>query len=417
MKTNFWVNKSANILNNKEFLKLWTGQMFAHFSDAVVQIALIAWIISFLNIAGQKIATVFFFFLLPQFLLSPFTGAIADKFNRKFIMCLSNVYRGCLILFAALSIKFLPNGVSHSKILCLIYLIAFALGFGYTFFYSAKMACMTNVVEPARLKLANTINSGSVNFINILGAAAAGIILTKVSLFKLLIATSVMYFAAACLFACINIIYPQVYKDKFSGVFEDIKFALKYLTTHKIALQIILISVLISLIISTFTNALNTLTVDYYHLGIYGITWFRIMMATGIIVGMVLTLYLSKIRNISGIMSFGFFILFLALVSAPLCKTVNMAWFWLLPIGVASVLIMVMVDTALQKSVADRIRGKVFGFQLTMNTFAFLIGALVIMFCSIAPFVMMKYLGFVSLIYTLVIIVRYFRITKKINKV
>jgi len=74
----------------------------------------------------------------------------------------------------------------------------------------------------------------------------------------------------------------------------------------------------------------------------------------------------------------GFIILCIALITAPLCKNINIAWAWLIPIGIADAIVLVMLDTILQKVSPDRVRGKIFGLQLTLNTFGFLAGTFII---------------------------------------
>jgi len=70
-------------LANFEFDKLFLGQVFSHFADAIIQFLLVAILLSISGSAGKSIATMFFIFLLPQFLLSPITGALCDRFSKK----------------------------------------------------------------------------------------------------------------------------------------------------------------------------------------------------------------------------------------------------------------------------------------------------------------------------------------------
>ena len=81
-----------------------------------------------------------------------------------------------------------------------------------------------------------------------------------------------------------------------------------------------------------------------------------------------------RIMRIPHLFASSFILLCLALVTAPLCKSVGNAWIWLIPIGMADAVVLVMLDTILQKVTPDRVRGKVFGLQLTFCTFSFLIG-------------------------------------------
>ena len=139
---------------NIEFDKLFLGQLFSHFSDAILQFILISILMERVPSAGKTIALTFFVFLLPQFLFSPFTGAICDRFSRKYILFISSIYR-CIVLGI-----FIYNFYNQSVLsLNSVYITAFFLGCGSAFFYPAKMSILPNIVEGSQLKFANALNS------------------------------------------------------------------------------------------------------------------------------------------------------------------------------------------------------------------------------------------------------------------
>lgn len=49
---------------------------------------------------------------------------------------------------------------------------------------------------------------------------------------------------------------------------------------------------------------------------------------------------------------------------------------WLIPIGIADAVVIIMIDTIIQKITPDRVRGKMFGLVLTFTTLSFLVGTL-----------------------------------------
>ena len=108
------IGKKIGPLYNIEFDKLFLGQLFSHFSDAVIQFCLIAILINTLPNAGRAIALTLFSFLLPQFLLSPFAGILCDKFSRKLILSISSLYR-CLILVLFIEIFYLNNNFIFTR--------------------------------------------------------------------------------------------------------------------------------------------------------------------------------------------------------------------------------------------------------------------------------------------------------------
>ena len=140
------IKKKFGPLANFEFDKLFLGQVFSHFADAIVQFLLVAILLQMSGSAGKSIAIMFFVFLLPQFLLSPFSGALCDRFSRKAILSISCLFRSITVG----AIIFLLPQLSQN----LIYTFAFILGTGAAFFYPAKMSAVTNVVKSEQLKFA-----------------------------------------------------------------------------------------------------------------------------------------------------------------------------------------------------------------------------------------------------------------------
>ena len=61
------IKKKFGPLANIEFDKLFLGQIFSHFADAIVQFLLVALLLQLSDSAGKSIAIMFFVFLLPQF--------------------------------------------------------------------------------------------------------------------------------------------------------------------------------------------------------------------------------------------------------------------------------------------------------------------------------------------------------------
>lgn len=397
-----------NSLLNAEYIKLLIGQLVAHFADAVIQLVLIAWVASHFSVSGKLIAAVFFCFLLPQFLLSPFIGDFSDRFNRKSVLVLSNLYRFLLIVGILVFVKCVPFDTDVSFGVIIIF--AFLLGTGYSFFYSAKIPAITNVVSSDYIKSANAINSGLINFINIFGAAIAGGLIIFTGINKALLLAAMSYLFAALIFSFISFIFPQKIEAVKRNIINEVRSVLKYFSTHRVISDFLFLSVAISFILGVFVNALNTLVIDYYHLGVAGITVVRVMHGIGILLGMLMAFYLVKSFKISSLCVLGFLLLFLPLVTFSLCKTITLISVWLLPIGAASVLIYVIIDSGLQKASPDKIRGKVFGVQLSFNTLAFLVGTFFIMNPVTTPVNIIKVVGaFAGIVLVLILLNTMFR--------
>ena len=337
------IKKKLGPLANLEFDKLFLGQVFSHFADAIVQFLLVAILLTISDSAGKSIAIMFFTFLLPQFLLSPFSGALCDRFSRKAILSISCLFRTITV---GLIIYFLPQ-LSQN----LIYTFAFVLGTGAAFFYPAKMSAVTNVVKSEQLKYANALTSSIGSIALLLGAFIANhlTILGNVQAF-LMVAS--LYLIASILTALVKFLIPQNYFIK-QGKVNDMLVALNYLKSHKRAFYLVCLTICLQFIVAVFSNGLNALITDYYGLSFSDLTYLRTLLGVGIIIGMATTIYFARMMRIPHLFASGFIVLCFSLVTAPLCKSIESAWMWLIPIGMADAIVIVMLDTILQKITPD----------------------------------------------------------------
>lgn len=362
------IKRKFGPLANLEFDKLFLGQIFSHFADAIVQFLLVSTIIGLGISVGKSIAIMFFMFLIPQFVLSPFSGALCDRFSRKAILSFSCLYRVLIIAAIIYSLNNITVGG--------IYGFSFALGIGSAFFYPAKMSALTNVVKSSQLKFGNALTSSIGAIALLLGAFIANYFVGFGAKTAYMIVGG-MYLTAALLTGFISFIIPQKIQEPEKGR-NDIKVAFNYLQKHKRALYLVLLSICLQFIVAVFSNGLNALITDYYKLEFSDLTYLRTVLGVGIVLGMFSALYFARIMKTVHLFACGFLVLCVALVTAPLCRTLNAAWYWLIPIGMADAVVLVMLDTILQKITPDRMRGKIFGFQLTFNTLSFLIGTFIV---------------------------------------
>ena len=362
------IKKKIGPLANLEFDKLFLGQVFSHFADAIVQFLLVATLLQMSGSVGKSIAIMFFVFLFPQFLLSPFSGALCDRFSRKAILSTSCLFRAITVG----AIIFLTPNLSQN----LIYAFAFVLGTGAAFFYPAKMSAVTNVVKSEQLKFANALTSSIGAIALLFGAFAANYLISFGNL-QAFSVVATMYLIASILTAVIKFLIPQNYFVKKEKT-NDMIVALNYLKKHKKALYFVGLTICLQFIVAVFSNGLNALITDYYGLSFSDLTYLRTLLGVGIVAGMGATIYFARIMRIPHLFASGFSVLCLALITAPLCKSMESAWMWLIPIGMADAVVIVMLDTILQKITPDRVRGKIFGLNLTASTLSFLIGTAIV---------------------------------------
>lgn len=160
--------KFREVLSNRNFLFLWMGQLVSNFGDRLTQMALVALV--YQNNPGSEIALakLISFTIIPVFIIGPVAGAWVDRLNRKNVMVISDMLRGCLIL----SIPFFI-GLKQILLVYLAIFFAFAIS---RFFIPSKMAIIPDLVSKDKLLVANTLSDTTHMIGNVVGLVVAGII-------------------------------------------------------------------------------------------------------------------------------------------------------------------------------------------------------------------------------------------------
>ena len=108
---------------------------------------------------------------LPMLLLSPHGGLIADRFDKRLVLKLTQAW---LALTAAVLGLLAVTGVA---VTWHVYLLAFAFGIGTAFDNPARQAFVSEVAGPEHLPNAIGLNSAAFNAARIVGPALAGLVI------------------------------------------------------------------------------------------------------------------------------------------------------------------------------------------------------------------------------------------------
>src|SRR5687767_15458558 len=83
---------------NKDFRLLWLGQVVSQLGDWFNTIALYTLVLEITGGSGRAIGLVLVTRFLPTVVLGPFAGVIADRFDRRRVMIVSDLARAFVVL-------------------------------------------------------------------------------------------------------------------------------------------------------------------------------------------------------------------------------------------------------------------------------------------------------------------------------
>src|SRR4030042_786140 len=101
--------KFRTLLKNRNFVLYSIGQAFSQFGDRLVQIVLIGFIYKRWPGSTFQLAKLFFFTVIPAFLISPVAGVYIDRWNKRYVMIASDIFRAAAILLIPLFFIYSKN--------------------------------------------------------------------------------------------------------------------------------------------------------------------------------------------------------------------------------------------------------------------------------------------------------------------
>lgn len=155
----FW-----SVLQNQNFLALWSGQVFSQLADKVYLVLMIALITSRFQGAGQTVSgwvsAIMIAFTIPAVLFGSVAGVFVDRWSKKQVLVITNLLRGGLVLILPLllwvcedwgAIGGVPAGFGA------LLLITFLVSTLTQFFAPAEQSAIPLVVERRSLLPANSL--------------------------------------------------------------------------------------------------------------------------------------------------------------------------------------------------------------------------------------------------------------------
>jgi MFS transporter, DHA3 family, macrolide efflux protein len=213
----------------KTFLIIWIGQLSSMLGSGLIGFALAVWIF---EQTGQAtpFALTGLFAVLPRVLLSPFAGALTDRWNRKKIMLVSDSLSGVVTLVTAILL------LTGQMEVWTVYLISFFGSVFASFQGPAYTASIVMLVPKDQLTRANSMVQMGQAIGDILTPLLAGILFTTVGMQGIIIIDVVTYFLAITTLIIVHIPQPERQTGEQEGklsVVDDVVFGWRYLAERR----------------------------------------------------------------------------------------------------------------------------------------------------------------------------------------
>ena len=365
------------LLHNANFIMLWCAYGISALGDHLSELA----ILKTQNALNADVdvtpltARMTFMFFVPFFLLAPVAGALADRVSRRGLMVTADVFR-CVIMFnfAAL-IAWTSKSGSWGAYLPLLPVGVFA-----ALFSPARSALLPKLIRTDQLVRANGLLAG-LGIIATMGAALIGGYLAKhyhpQLAFRLDAAT---FLASGILLLAMrpptrSHAPPSVPRQAWSGQsckegwFAELGMGFHYARAHRHVRELIIVAVIVWFCGPLVNSAIPAVARDVYHGDYITISSCRAYLGLGFILGAAIVTVLGDALRSQIAITWGLFgvsigiALFALSCILPIRDTTaaGVGAVALVVAGVFGLSVMAGFQALLQRTVADRFRGRVFG--------------------------------------------------------
>ncbi|OGH98094.1 MAG: hypothetical protein A2287_06335 [Candidatus Melainabacteria bacterium RIFOXYA12_FULL_32_12] len=392
--TNSPFNKSEGyraILKNKDFLSLWLGQVFSQLADRIIFVVFVAVIASSFGVSTTLQSYLYIAFTIPAILLTAIAGVFIDRWDKKYTLIATNILRAILIAL-------LPV---FSNTLFGIYVLAFLVSSVTQFFVPAEASTIPALVKKYQLLAANSLFTTTMMGSLIFGFILGDPLINIFGLNSVHWGISGLFIISAIFLSLMKhkrIEVESVSRKTFKDFLNELKQGFIYIKNNPIVLQAMLklatlFSIIVMLSILTISISQEKLYPDNPALGAQKFAYIIAFSGVGMVIG---SFIVGKfLRNIgkyllifAGFTLIGINLILLSAVGlipnqfhiiipgydfaqvhlAPFLLTYRMIFTYVVAafIGLGASFIAIPVQTILHSSVAEDMRGKVFGVQFTM---------------------------------------------------
>lgn len=347
------------------------SQIISQFGTALVQYAIL-WYITLNTKSGLMLTISIVVGFLPTFLLSPFAGVWADRFNRKKLIIISDLSIAMTTLILALVF------LAGYKEFWLLFLISGIRAIGIAVQGPATNALLPQIVPEDKILSVNGYMGSAMSMMNLFSPIVSGALMTYAAFETTLFIDVVTAVIGVTLLSLIKV--PTLHNlgvARVSGYFDDIKAGFKYIIHKKYIRNLFIYFAMFFFFVSpaAFLTPLQVVRLygpEIYRLTALEIAFFLGMTIGGVIIGkwggwknlvhtMIVAILVGGVLHMvlgaKVIFPLYLFIMFIIGVSVIFCNSASTVF--------------------LQKRVKEEYYGRVFGVMGMLSTSMFPLGMLV----------------------------------------
>ncbi|MHA2396679.1 MAG: MFS transporter, partial [Candidatus Thorarchaeota archaeon] len=362
------------VLRNRDFSKLWLGQLISNVGSSVGSLALLFYAFA---LTGSELAMagLAMMQILPMVLFSGLIGVYIDRWDRKKVMIAADIVRA-VATFLYPFVALFPSFVSP---LTWLYILAFVYATSNAFFFPARSASIPRLVEREDLVTANSLSQMTFQMVSLIFTPLGGALMALVApdyFIGFLIDASTFIVSGIVLVTIKTSLVPEKVPDTDRSFTREMREAVGLIRRNSIVSFLLLIFTALMLL----GGMLNAVIVPFFQGElVFDEFFFSLLMSGSAVSGVIAAAILGQKSEIKR----PFFLMMLAMVVVGITFSLLsfvaagdflFALLLMSVVGAVNVAIGVPNAAIMQEIIEDKMRGKVFSFQSVMINTAQLTG-------------------------------------------
>jgi MFS family permease len=234
------MSQQPNLASMRNFFIIWFGQLVSTIGSSMTSFAIEIWA---WEITGKAttLTLVGFFSLLPSIIITPISGVIVDRFNRKYLMMVGDTVAVLSTIFILL--LHLTNNLQIWH----FYLTGAIVGTFNQFQSLAYSASVSLMIPKQHYTRASSLQFVSGYGSNIIAPALAGYLYTVIGflgIWLIDIVTFTIAISSLLLVSIPQLIPPTTNNESVVNVWQDLGLGWRYIATHKSLLALLVVNLL-----------------------------------------------------------------------------------------------------------------------------------------------------------------------------
>ncbi len=352
----------AKVFSNWRFLLLWFGQLNSQLADRLYVYVLM--IIAY-NLTGGSnlgVSIPLLAFGLPSLLFGPLAGVYVDRWNRKWILTITSIIRGALILL-------IVPLINQSMIL--IFLVSLLIYTAMQFFAPAESASIPELVEKHDLIVANSLFMMTWMGASVIGFGLGAPLVNFFGNEVTIVVAAVLYFVAAGAMFLLPLKSKHHEGEQPGTVLKHLMLGIEFIRRNSIVRYSLLKLFVATSAIAVISLLAISYAKDVLEIGAKNFGYLIIAVGVGMFVGMWILERLRRYVSKGMIVIVSFIVSGLTLVYIGTISDLKIALLLISILGMGNIFITSSIQTILQQRIPRAIRGRVFGVQNMLINSAF----------------------------------------------